>query len=34
LERTKEQEGLKKKIAEAKNKMLTIVERFFTDFEK
>jgi hypothetical protein len=25
---------VKKKILEAKNKMLTIVERFFTDFEK
>ena len=30
----KEQEELKKRIFEAKSKMLTVVERFFIDFEK
>jgi hypothetical protein len=30
----KEQEELKKRIFEAKNKMMTVVERFFNDFEK
>lgn len=30
----KEQEDLKKRIFEAKTKMLTVVERFFVDFEK
>ena len=30
----KEQEELKKRIFEAKTKMLTVVERFFSDFEK
>lgn len=30
----KEQDDLKKRIQEAKIKMMTIVERFFTDFEK
>lgn len=30
----KEQTDLKKRIAESKGKMLVIVERFFSDFEK
>lgn len=32
--KAKDQENLKKRIGEAKAKMLTVVERFFTDFEK
>jgi hypothetical protein len=32
--RAKEQEGVRRRIQEAKAKMLTIVERFFSDFEK
>ncbi len=33
-ERAKEQDELKKKIYEARVKMVTLVERFFNDFEK
>lgn len=33
-QRTKEQEDVKKRILETKSKMITIVERFFADFEK
>lgn len=33
-QKVKEQDELKKRIHEAKSKMMTIVERFFTDFEK
>lgn len=32
--KVKDQENLKKRIGEAKAKMLTVVERFFSDFEK
>ena len=32
--KVKDQENLKKRIGEAKAKMMTVVERFFTDFEK
>lgn len=33
-EKVKEQEGLKKQLNQAKQKMLALVDRFFNDFEK
>jgi anti-sigma28 factor (negative regulator of flagellin synthesis) len=34
MARKREQEELRKKMGEAKNKMINLVERFFSDFEK